>query len=232
MLTAKALCERLAIDRAQLNRWIAQGLPTEGKPRRRTFNPQAVREWLLANNLASVQTAEPVADDRILRTRDEVATAMGVSTRTVATWIREGMPGEVGDPGRQNGKFPLAAIRRWAAERKGTSFGGDPADSRAAAQARLARIRADVLEARMAMELGRYVDADLHTAAWARHIAAAKALLNQLPAEILRRLPAGIDAQERALIRADVAKAIDQVYSLLAEFCADELARLEAEDGD
>jgi len=84
-----------------LARWIRKGLPFTKYKNRRRFDPALVRQWLLQNTPAELQT--------VVATQDEVAALEGVHVRTVAHWLAQGCPGR---PGR----YDLSQIRQWRAD--------------------------------------------------------------------------------------------------------------------
>lgn len=105
------LCDALSIDRRQLKKWTADGLPcTRDRRGRPDYDPAAVRIWLIDKGLAQ--------DTTTATTRDQVAAHFGVSLRTVAGWLAAGAPG-------QPGAYPLAAIQAWRDKQNADRKPGD-----------------------------------------------------------------------------------------------------------
>lgn len=234
-LTGHELCARLEIDAKQLAAWSREGLPSSGRGKRKRFDPVAVRQWLLANNKAepepptSTTTTPPAAPPReqpIATTIAQVAEYFEVSTRSVHTWINEGMPGKAGRPGTQEGQFPLFDIEDWRQGRKAPRVTTNE-ETKHQAQARLFTTRAEILELELHKARGNLADVAEVTRRWLRFTHEAKSQLLQLPAAIVKALPDDLPPKIRKRTRAAVRKQIDRVCETLELFL-----RTEAEEAD
>jgi phage terminase Nu1 subunit (DNA packaging protein) len=102
-MKAEDLTQALGVTSAQLTAWIKRGLPCTGKGGGRQFDPQKVRDWLLANGLAKSSQFVP--------TLDEAAAAIGIHPRTLATWIKQGAPGRTADG------YDVGGLQSWRADK-------------------------------------------------------------------------------------------------------------------
>lgn len=118
-MTAKEVASELNVSVYQVNQWKKAGLPKEKNGR---LDPSTVRAWLISKGLAddpeAAETPRKKFDDGpsevIARTRAEAARALGINTRTLAGYLTDPtFPGEAGDPGLQNGRFPIEKIQAW-----------------------------------------------------------------------------------------------------------------------
>lgn len=240
-LTGAELCTRLQIDAKQLTAWLRQGLPSTGRGKKRRFDAAAVRDWLVAKG-----KAEPLGDDRsdapsgeqpIAHTWAQVAEYFSVNQRTVGTWIQQGMPGKSGRRGTREGFFPLFDIEAWREGRKPDHLiPGD--ETKSQAQARLARARAELLELEVKRQHGQLIDAEEAARRWLRLLSEAKSQLMQLPTQVARALPDGIDAKTRRRARTLTKRSVDRALDVLALLLeqeaesADEEASLEDGSSD
>lgn len=207
-MTGKELCGKLSIDAKQLAAWVKEGLPWTGSNRRRSFDPEAVRAWLV-----TAGKAEPLAPPKptIVRTVGEVAREFEVTPKTVFEWLRKGMPGTPGPRGRQEGTFPLEEIRSWLGRQPaGTIAAGEESE-----QQKLARARRQLLELELSEKRGTLVEAEQFARALVRHIHEVKTQFDQLPATILKLLPASVPADVRARIRKRIKRLLAQNYATL-----------------
>ena len=88
-MNTQQLITALGIDSAQLQVWLAAGLPHRKAGRGRQFDADAVQAWLLANG--------HVKGPRYVGTMEQAATACGIHPRTLASWIRQGAPGKTAE---------------------------------------------------------------------------------------------------------------------------------------
>jgi hypothetical protein len=157
----------------------------------------------------------------IARTIGEAAAHLGVSLRTLAAWCTEpGFPGQPGGPGRQDGNFPIAAIRTWHLAMHGGSRSREEDAETLAARRLKTLIEVDQAQVDLEKDLGTIGDAE----AWAdfcrRVVAAAKAQLEELPDRVNARLPAKLPAATRALVRKVIGESIVDVLNTIAELIA------------
>jgi phage terminase Nu1 subunit (DNA packaging protein) len=231
-VTGTELCQALGIRRRQLTAWVEDGLPWTGTPRRRSFDPDEVSVWLVAAGHADpVQDPALPAEQIVLRTRDEVATHFGVSTRSVATWIREGMPGLPGSPGRREGYFPVEEIEDWLRSRK-IMPGESAADPRALEDARVKRVRADIMELELAEKRGQLINSEEAARKWVHAVHEAKAQAEQLPAWLMKRLPEDLPREIRRRIRGGLKRRLNELYRTLELGLLAQADELEANDAD
>ena len=127
MISFSELAAKLGVTRPTITGWVRQGLPWHGNERRKQFEPQEVRDWLLHAGIASTQPVEAAIDNQpIARNRHEVANHFGVSMRTVADWLTDpSFPGRSGKPGRRDGFFPLTDIAAWWNAKRGNTPGAN-----------------------------------------------------------------------------------------------------------
>lgn len=208
-LTTKQLCELLAIDRRQLDKWIRQGLPKGKNGRNREFDPVAVSDWLVENGHAEPE--QPA--QRILTTRDEVADHFQVSTRTVGTWLKQ--PGFPGKSGRAfdgaGGSFPVDEIQQWLDDRDQRTATGSKVNEQLT-QERLRRLRIANDEAE-----GMLVDVEEARRLQVRTSALARNILYQLVPSIPLLLPSDVPQIVKNEVRIAVEKKLDQVCAVLAQ---------------
>ena len=219
-MTAAELCAKLGVDRKQLAAWIKEGLPRDKKGRGYSFDEKAIAAWIASRDKSEASPA-------VLRTREEVARHFKVSTRTVATWIGEGMPGTSGSPGRQDGNFPVAEIQTWVDARRTVETGAAP-QARWKDQARLSRARAEKIEFELAVKRGEFVPAEEVERRLTRHIFEACTQLGPLPGRVAKLLPDAVPAKVRARIVARVKRAIDAARSSLEQSLMREAEEVEA----
>jgi len=232
-LTGQELCDKLGIEAKQLSAWLRKGLPSTGRGKQRRFDPLAVRAWLIENKLAEEQSVPAGAprEQPVATTWAQVAEYFRVAERTIATWIKQGMPGKSGRPGTREGHFPLHDIDDWREGRKPDAVRtGD--ETKTQAQARLAAAKAALAELDLAKRHGELVDAQEVNRRWLRFQTEANAQLKQLPTLVAKQLPEGLDRKLRKKARAVVQRLIDQVATTLSLFLAEEAETAEAADGN
>lgn len=221
MLTFDELCARLGIPRAQLTALVRKGLPHQVEKRKKIFDPHQVRAWLIEQGLATIDAPAPSASDqRIARTRGEVARELGVSVRTVAEWLLDpSFPGKPGPPGRRDGHFPLEAIADWWAKKQGSApLGGALAGE--SPRERLLRLRADQEEIELAKLRGDVVQVIEVERLLRRTIATAKSILAPLSDELLQDLPAGIGDDVREQLRERSRRRLEEAFTAIADSLA------------
>jgi len=198
-MNAKDLRIALGITAYRLRRWLAQGLPHTRRGRAYDFDPPQVREWLLAQGLASTPTPA-----RIAATRADVAAYFDVHERTVANWLAMGCPGE-------HGHYDLAAIAAWRSDQ-----GKPPTADADGPRARLARLRGDREELRLAVDRRELIPADPTIRLISRTIHTAKARLDQLPEQLLAEIAEHLPADQLAPLRRRLQQTVDACYLALA----------------
>ncbi len=227
MLDTKQLCDRLAITSRELSAWLREGLPSEGRGKKRQFDPAAVAAWLRQTGRAQVEAQPSAMPAVVVTTRDEAARLLGVNLRTLATWLTEpSFPGKAGSPGRQDGYFPIDQIQLWWQARCGADHRTKAGSSEEVAKAKLRRllIEADLQQIELERATRSLLDADDVARLAERMIATAKTRLDQVADQVNARLPAKFPRQLRRMVRRTLLKAI-------AEAC-DDVAELVAGDSD
>lgn len=230
-MNAAEICAWLSITPERLERLVVAGLPTRGRGRRRNFDPERVRAWLVASgqgaSLDPPAAPPPAAatPPAVFRTIAEIAAHYAVDRRTVQDWRAAGMPGECAGPGRP-GRYPQEAIDAWLTRtgRRGAAGAPPPLDK---SSWRERRDRADALLAEMelAREQSSLIEADVPGRIMLRHVAEARALLAQLPDQFLARF--ALPADERRRMHAELVAQIEAVCRSIAdalEAWADEAA--------
>ena len=179
----------------------------------------------------------PETRELIARTIGEASILLGVSTRTLAAWCTEpGFPGTPGGPGKQDGDFPIAAIRDWHLATHARATNGKDDDEETLRTRRLKQqIEVDHAQVDLEKELQTIGD----TLAWEqfcrRVVAAAKAQLEELPDRVNARLPGKLPAALRATIRKVIAESVFKTLNTFAELVAgdcDETEDLPDDGGD
>ena len=88
-MNAGEISTQLGVSSKQVAAWVRKGMPSIGRGSKRTFDPAAVRLWLIDQGLASDDHGD---HGRIVQTVAEVADHCEVSRRRVHDWKNEGMP--------------------------------------------------------------------------------------------------------------------------------------------
>ncbi|HEY1601367.1 MAG TPA: helix-turn-helix domain-containing protein [Pirellulales bacterium] len=191
-MNAAELAAELGTSPKQIAAWVRQGLPCTGRGNRRSFDPSAVRDWLVDNGHAEVDGAN------IVTTVAAVANYFGVDSRTVFNWKNNGMPCAAK-------RYDLGRIEAWKAAREASA--GSPQRY----QADLMRVRAR----REALELqeyeGKLVSVDVLKPIGERAIAITAVQLEQLPDRMASHLPSGIGEAAVAKFIADCRADVDDV---------------------
>lgn len=227
MLTSTELREKLKITQPQLTAWIQEGLPWEGPARKKRFDPAKVRAWGIANG--KLLPAQPPPDlGPVCETRAEAARELGVSERIIATWCSySDFPGRAGHRGRREAYYPIDEIRRWHAK----TFGDVPMEGhRNVARERRDNANASLAELELAERTGELIPLQDVIDFYARQMAHAKAVLNDLADIVVDLLPPKVKRDERARIRARVDELRDQVLERFVELLEGDTDPTEDED--
>jgi hypothetical protein len=217
-LTAAELRTKLGLTPRRLTLLLRRGMPSEGKGKKRRFDPHAVAGWLQAEGLAKQDPGSPVAD-QVATTIAETARDLGVAPRTVAQWLTDPtFPGKAGGPGRRDGYFPLGQIRDWQAATHAANGRAAVTDAEMLAARRL-KIQIDNDRAQIALEkeLGSIADGDEVARFLKRQVATAKALLDETADKVDSRLPGKIPPAVRMRIRQAIEEVIAETLNSLAE---------------
>lgn len=220
-MTSDEIRKILGIDAKRLARWLEAGMPhklIDGEP---DFVPDQVSAWLLETGRATRD--DDTAPQTIARTIPEVANYFGVSINAVAKWLKDPtFPGQSGERGRQNGRFPLEAITEWKEARDGTR-----ADEETGISARERKWLADaeIRELELAKLRGELIEVEVVAAEIAHMIHNAKAVLLDLTEEMIDDMgndPVDdIDAFKRRQ-RKLIDRRIRQVLDMLADAAIEE----------
>lgn len=235
-MTAAELQAELGITAATLRKWIAGGLPCSKKGRARLFDAAAVEAWLLQTGRATREGSAPSSPAGVVaRTTAEAAKLLGISKRVFADWLTEpGFPGKAGKPGCRDGFFPIAEIEAWRASRFGSDgrSGSSAADDeeRSIRRSKLAISRDRDLAEYERDVLGTLVDAEETSRFIAFVISTAKQVLQELPDQILARLPSKLSGRLRKVIRKVVMIVVRETLEHLSQLVAgDQDAKDDAE---
>jgi len=205
MVGENDLKTRLGIDGVRLESFIKAGLPCEQVNGQRLFLPEAVADWLIDNGYAVYQVAT---------TRAQVANHFGVTTRTIAYWSSEGMPGEPGS-------YDLAAIEEWRQQKRGES-----ADQNDSERGKIMAVDRQLKELKLRQQLGEVAPVDPLLRRMERRIHEAKAILNQIPELVVAvAVEEGFPADAAGRLRLRVLDVLHRTYGAIAD-----TARLE--DGE
>lgn len=217
-MTGSELCQQLRVDAARLARWLDDGLPHKLIDGEAIFNPDQVAAWLIEQGNATRDDDAPdTAGETIVRTIAEVANHFGVSTKAVANWLKDPhFPGQAGQRGRQNGRFPLEAIAAWREARDGTRED----DVGSSARERKWNADAEIRELELAKLRGELIEVDVVVAEMEQAINNAKAVLSDLPDEILDELPEAVRKKLGGSLRAKIERRITQACQRLVDMVA------------
>lgn len=217
-MTGSELCDRLGVDAAQLAKWIDAGIPHQTIDGQIEFNPDQAVAWLIEQGIATRD--DPAAPETIMRTIPEVANYFGVSTVAVQRWLNDpDFPGQAGERGRQNGRFPIEAIAEWKAARDGTREANQVGST---ARERKWNADAEIRELELAKLRGELIEVEAVEREIERAIHNAKSVLNDLPDEILDDLPAKVRERMGAKLRAKIERRIRQAYQRLEDMAEEE----------
>ncbi len=206
------LCAKLKMTRQQLDELLRRGLPCRGKGSKRTFDAAIVREWLIANGLGD--TTHAPRDPFLFRTMGQVANHFCVSVKTVTQWLQQGMPGRPGPRGKQDGYFPLHEIKAWLTARQAQGANSPGGTSE---RDRLTKVKRQREELKLGTEAGNLLPVETVGKAFLRAIHETRAQLDQLPAAIVKTLPASVTREERDRVRRKIRQALDHAYGTLAD---------------
>lgn len=240
-LTLDHLCEICGVDRAKVNAWIAAGMPwqqpppAKGRRPRKKFDPKicwfdeaAVADWLESSGLAEEAPA------RLVATQAEVARELGVTEKTIQTWINvKGCPGK-----SEWGFYDLDAIQAWYEDQENrTAAGGTEAvETRARHEAERAGIRKRKEQHELDLLEGRLIEAEEPLRYSQQMIAEFRARLEDLPDVALRAVPAKVRGGWKQEQRKAIERYLDECYSHfereLLRWAADMDQRAEDSDGE
>ena len=198
-MTTQELCGQLDVDVGQVITWIAGGLPYDGEPDDPIFDAVQVREFLIAKGHAEDAV-------RTVSTIPEAAKALSIHPQTLKGWLAAGCPGE-------HGRYDTAEIARWRAANLKPA--AEPDSKRARWEARRSRAAALKAEMELKEKRGELVNAVETDRKFARHIAEAKAHLDQLPDFVLSVVD--VKPAERKAVRATIEAKIRYIEQLLAD---------------
>lgn len=227
MITFTELREQLGISQRALSKFVADGLPHQVEGRRKLFDEDAVAQWLVDMNLATLDEDEP--SPPVARTRKECAEHFGVHLRTVADWLEEeSFPGRAGTRGRRDGYFPLDEIAEWIRQRDALRSGGPQID--------LPDLRNELLAIRIERERRRNQEEEGSLAPIAdmvelvqRLTNAAKRILESVPDEAAKELPADMSDKVKAAIVKRWRRKIGQIERVISEAIAGDMDETEDE---
>lgn len=215
MLTFTQLREKLNVSQPQLTEWIREGLPWEGTSRKKAFDPNQVRQWLLDNGKVREQQPPRGPIGPVCHTRSEAARELGVAERTIATWCSyPDFPGKPGHRGRREGHYPIPEIRKWHAR----TFGDVPMEGSAnSARERKDNAHAAIAELDLAERTGELIPLADVIGFYVRQMNQAKAHLADLPDLVVDKLPPKVKREERQKIRDQVEEIRYQVLETFVE---------------
>jgi len=186
--------------------------------RRKIFDEQEVARWLVDNGKATLDGETD--GQRVARTRKECASHFGVHLRTLADWLEEpSFPGRAGTRGRRDGYFPLDEIADWIEQRDAGRNGGPRVDL-SEKRGRLLEIkisregRKDQEEAGALAPIGDMVEIVqrlTHTA---------KRMLESVPEEAAKELPAKMPGDKKAAIVRRWRRRIEEIERAISEAIA------------
>lgn len=174
-----------------------------------------------AKKKATSKKAKPTDDaptpELCGRTRDECARHYGVSTRTVAGWLKDPtFPGRSGTRGQADGWFPYDRIDVWL-ETKPDKLAGKTDDARTAAASELVAVKAKRESLRYEREAGELINAAEAEKAIQRQIAIAKSILDPLPDRFAALVPAKAGEEVKTKTATLTRTALREAYAALAE---------------
>lgn len=149
------------------------------------------------------------------RTYAELCNAIGRPQRVVQRWATEpGFPGTPGTPGRRDGYFPVDEIQAWSEARFSRIDTRDAELQEAKKRLALLEIQEQELDARR--RLGQLLDFSEVSAFYESCVVNAKAVLGQIPDEVLSMLPAQLSDEVRNDIFRKVSRRIDDSLAEVA----------------
>lgn len=167
---------------------------------------------------ASAAEASELPVEVVAKTRAEAARLLEVDERTISRWANEPeFPGKSGTPGKQDGYFPIGAIKAWKQSRDGTTTGSDVGCEAAVARLRNLQASAVERELRIAEKQRQLIEVDVVISRITTMISTARSILEELPDAIVEAIPAKFaKTRKRALRfgRRKVALALDQLADL------------------
>lgn len=214
MLTFTELRNLLGITQRQLSALVNEGMPHSVVKGKKQFDEDAVASWLEKHPRFEVEpdlpAVAPEPPETIYTTRQEVADHFGVSTRTIADWLKkEGFPGRSGGPGQQTGYFPARQIEEWLGTPKGGTY--------TSSSDRVNQARAKKLEIDIAKELRGLIPLDKYESLAVRTCNSARALIESMPDQVVQLLPADTPDETRSKIRKKVDDIAERFLSMLSQ---------------
>lgn len=234
-LNADQLCCELGCSISDIRRWSKlEGWPRHGNTKGSWYSLGEVQAWLVSRGLAAFDPApqpevssqseaeSSIIDERdehgqrICRTFAELANELRRPQRVIQRWATElGFPGTPGTPGRRDGHFPVDEIEEWAKARFAKIDSRDSELQEAKKRLALLEIQEQELEARK--RLGQLLDFADVAGFFESCVVNAKAVLGQIPDEVLSMLPESMVDEARGDIFRRVSRRIDDA---LAEISA------------
>ena len=161
----------------------------------------------LKTKRASGGSGQTHASD-VVPTIAEAAKRIGVHERTLKTWLARGAPGRAG-------AYDLAAIAVWHEATIGP-IDDEELSEQAKWRARREAASAQLEELKLEQRRGHLVDVDLAARHYARHIAEAKVLLEQLPDQLLAQCPTKLPKAAKKVYRQSIQRALAEIMTTLA----------------
>lgn len=214
-MTATELRKLAGATTAKWAKWLKAGLPVQRNGRVQTFDVPAVAAWLAA--CGEIAAATAVYPGQVATTRDAAAQALGVDTRTLASWMKlDGFPGRAGRPGKGGGWFPIESIEAW----RQANVQPKPEAEGNAGHKLYWSFKGKEKQLDWEERLGHILLADDVERFMVRTINTAKAVLEPLPDKIVAMLPAKTPPAVRTEIRKRVAADLRGALDVLAELLA------------
>lgn len=198
-------CDRLSIDEARLEEFIALGMPWHGESADPEFDESECATWLFVNGKAEIDR------EKVCRTAVDATVKLGVSLRTLTAWSHlDGFPG-------RPGYYPIAEIEEWdVARNKKLNQHATQADVDDETCEKLSvKERRDLLK--LKREEGLLVEVEEVKRDVQRANACAVAELNLLSGKIESRLPAGLDLELVQIIRETIKATVAESLTILSE---------------
>lgn len=218
-MTAAELCERLKLTTVEISAYVRMGMPCEGRTKGRRFDYDAVLAWIAQHGEPEEQ---PLAVEAIAHTRAEAARLLGLGLdgeRIIARWLTiPGFPGRAGTSGKRDGHFPIAEIIEWRkTQGRGVLSHGGGDSELTDAKRRLVLLEIQEQEVQAKKRLGQLLDFDEVSRFFEQCVTNTKAVLGQIPDEILAELPADLAESLRQQIYNRVQRRIDDACIEIAQ---------------
>lgn len=177
--------------------------------------------------------ANPPSESVVAKTRLEAAQLLGVDERTISKWAGDpSFPGKSGDAGRQNGYFPIEAIKRWRVEVLGSRSlaGSGLTTDDTGSQLRLRKLAAETAKRELEFEqaCGRLIERDTHLGTVVAALSAARSIAEEFPDRVVAYLPAD-RKKTRRIWRREATKLVRSLLEAMADAVVNED---DDEDGD